>query len=114
MRTYGRTADELGNKTWHVVETDAAGRDDLVWVTTLAQCLRLQPGESPFHADCGIPAHVSVMTQIFPDYYVALTQRRFSAYFASLVITKLAAAQPTYQVDVVTHVGVSLAVEIAT
>ena len=108
MRTYGRVYDLYGRPTWVQVSTDVNGRNDLVWITTLIQCLKLSPGESPFYANYGIPAQRSVITQIFPDYYVTLTQRQFSQYFASLLVKKLNSFDPVYEIDAVTHVGVVL------
>lgn len=81
----------------------------MVWLTTLVQTLLLNLGESPFYAQYGIPAQQSVMQQVFPDYYVALTQQAFAPYFASLLITKVSGTSaPTYQVNVTTHQGVKL------
>jgi hypothetical protein len=103
MRTYGRR-----NGAWVVVETDANGFDDNVMITTLAQCLALSPGEDPFHADVGIPAQQSVVTQIYPDYYVALMQKKFSQYFAILTILRKTSADgitPEYQINAVSHQG---------
>ncbi len=76
MRTYGRI-----NGQWQeVTETTS------VWLTTLAQVLKLEQGESPFYANYGLPAQQSVLTQIVPDAAVARTQSQFSPYFASLTI----------------------------
>ena len=88
MRTYGRTRNVLtGAKTWWVVTTDVNGFNDSVWLTTLAQVCKLNLGESPFFQNYGIPAHPSVMTQIYPDFYMVRTQQQFSPYFASLLIS---------------------------
>jgi len=108
MRTYGRTYDLLGNPTWVTVETDDNGFDDMVWITTLIQTLKLNLGESPFFANYGIPAHSSVMTQIFPDYYIVYTQQQYARYFANLIVARLDDPKPLYQVNVVTHQGVVL------
>ena|SRR5271155_2234590 len=107
MRTYGRSLVN-GVLTWQEVQTDANGNNDLVWITTLAQVLLLNLGESPFYATYGIPAVPSVIQQIFPDYYVALTQQAFSQYFASLQVSKEAGSTPMYQLNVITHQGVTL------
>ena len=73
MRTYGRTQDVLtGKKTWVTVKTDPQGFNDMVMLTTLAQCLKLNLGESPFWADWGIPAYTSIVTQIHPDLYMEI------------------------------------------
>lgn len=122
MRVWGRVYDRLNpySWTWQAVETDVNGSDDLPMVTALAQVLLLSLGESPFYATYGIPGHQSVTTQIYPDYYVALTQQRYAQYFASLIITrrppeKLTLKQapvPTYDVRVVTHQGTRLSASI--
>lgn len=118
MRVWGRVYDTLNPDiwTWQAVETDENGSDDLVMVTALVQVLKLSLGESPFYGDYGIPGHQSVITQIYPDYYVALTQQRYSMNFASLIITRRPSSVktlkeeviPTYDVRVVTHQGVRL------
>lgn len=49
MRTFGRTTNILtGVKTWVEIDTDSAGFNDAVWLTTLVQVLKLNLGESPF------------------------------------------------------------------
>lgn len=115
LRTYGRTFDVNGNSNWTTVTTDANGFDDLVWVVTLIQNLQGILGESPFHADAGIPAVPSVLTQIPPDFYVANIQARFAQYFASLMIYREKITQttaqvppPTYRVNVITKQGAIL------
>ena len=90
MRTYGRTQDVItGKKTWWLVQTDFNGFNDSVYLTALAQVLKLNLGESPFFANYGIPAHQSVVTQVYPNYYLARTQQQFAGYFASLILTPL-------------------------
>jgi hypothetical protein len=127
MRTYGRVnsvstepfilgqsvlgqgmlgAGNPNGYVWVEVQTDANGFNDYVYITALIQCLKLQQGESPFWADWGIPARQSVVTQVFPDYYVTLMQQRFSQYFASLQITKIQSSTPTYNIALITHQGV--------
>lgn len=109
MRTYGRIQNEDGTKTWVTVETDAAGFDDNVWVTTLAQALKLNLGESPFHADVGIPQYQTIVTQVLPDFYVSQTQSQFAPNFASLTITRVQGSfPPVYQVNAVCHSGALL------
>ncbi|MHB8817314.1 MAG: hypothetical protein ACYDAE_29180, partial [Steroidobacteraceae bacterium] len=78
---------------------------------TLCQVLKLSLNESPFYADWGIPAHDSVVQQVFPDYYVSLIQQRFAPSFASLIISRNGVdpdGNPLYQVNVTTHQGVKL------
>lgn len=116
MRTYGRIYDERGTPTWVEVDTDANGYNDLVYLVTLAQVLYGEPGESPFFANYGIPARESVLTQVYPDYYVARTAQQFSQFFAALVVSRVpntprtlkAPNVPTYNVSVVTNSGAVL------
>jgi len=108
-RTYGRVNNEDGSKTWVVVETDANNFDDSVWLTTLAQCLKLNLGESPFYAGYGIPQMQTVVTQVLPSFYVMQTQSQFAPYFASLTITLVqGSSPPVYQVNAVCHNGAIL------
>lgn len=109
LRTWGRSHNRDGSLgQWTEVTTDQNGQNDLVYFTTLCQVLLLNLNESPFYANYGIPAHESVITQVFPDYYMAYTQQQFSQYFASLIVSKLPVATPTYNVNVTTHAGVKL------
>lgn len=111
MRTYGRITNADGSKSWVEVSTDANGNNDLVMLTTLCQVLKLSLNESPFYADWGLPARDSVVQQVFPDYYVSITQQRFAPYFALLLISRSgvdAEGDPVYQVNVTTHQGVKL------
>lgn len=118
MRTWGRVTDELGNKSWVEVTTDANGYNDAVWLTTLIQVFKLNLNESPFFSQFGIPARPSVITQVYPDFYVSFTQQQFAQYFASLIISKKvlldAKGKPTphYAVNVVTQYGSKIAVDI--
>jgi hypothetical protein len=128
MRTYGRTQDVLtGKKKWWVVTTDQNGFNDAVYLTDLAQVVKLNLGESPFFADWGIPAHPSVVTQIYPDFYVIRIQQRFAPRFASCIITPLPVAQgsadsfateqdgapaPRYYINVLTNYGAHIGVQV--
>ncbi len=115
MRTWGRTYDSLGNPTWVEVTTDANGFNDNVYLTALAQALKLNLGESPFYANVGIPQYQTIMTQVFPDYYVIMIQSLFAPYFASLVITRVVnVSPPQYNVQAVTHSGAILETAIPT
>ncbi len=91
-----------------MVTTDSNGQNDLVYFTTLCQVLLLNLNESPFYSNYGIPAHQSVVTQVFPDYYVTFTQQQFAPYFASLIISKFPTPEPQYKVNVTTHAGMKL------
>lgn len=112
MRTYGRVlVDPLqpdGPKRWVEVNTDAQGYNDHVYLTALAQVLKLNLGESPFWANYGIPARDSVLQQIMPDYNVVFTQQQFAPYFANLQIAKRKLPTPVYDIAVTTNQGVTL------
>ena len=109
MRTYGRVAG-----VWTEVDTDANGNSEYVLITTLIQVLKLNLGESPFYANYGIPAQQSVIQQIFPDFYVNVTQQQFAGFFASLSISKVPSTTPTYNVNLTTTQGTKFQAEIAT
>jgi hypothetical protein len=120
MRTWGRVQDTLtGAKTWVEVTTDANGFNDMVYLTALAQVCKLNLDESPFWADWGIPAHQSVMTQIPPDYYVALTQQRFAPHFMALTMMRMPNAidetgrpAPYYAIAALTNLGATVTVNV--
>ena len=128
MRTYGRTRDVLtGNKKWWVVTTDINGFNDSVYLTDLAQVIKLNLGESPFFANWGIPAHESVMTQIYPDFFLNRIQQQFSGRFASVILTPLPVDQgsadsfasgqdwgpaPRYYINVLTNYGSRIGVAV--
>ena len=115
MRVWGRVTNEDGTKTWVEVSTDPSGLNDAVNITWLAQALKLNLGESPFYGNWGIPAQQSVVTQIFPDFYVWKTQRRFAGLFGSLTVLRVPnLSTPTYQINLTTHVGAVVETEIAT
>ena len=108
-RVWGRIANPDGIKTWVEVSTAPDGSNDAVYVTALIQVLLLNLNESPFYAQNGIPAQPSVMTQIYPDFYVVRTQQQYAQYFASLLINKVTGVDyPLYDIKVVTHQGVML------
>ena len=109
LRNWGRQHNRDGTYgPWQEITTAADGSNDIVWFTVLCQVLLLNLNESPFYANYGIPAHPSVVTQVFPDYYVTFTQQQFAPYFGSLLITKQPLPSPTYNVNVTTHQGVRL------
>lgn len=115
MRTYGRITQPDGSLKWVVIETAPDGNNDVVWLTTLIQNLKLNLGESPFYANAGIPAHNSLVQQIAPDYYVSRVQAQFSGYFASLIVAKDDAARdPTYRINVTLNNGVKIIGKIPT
>lgn len=93
---------------WIEVDTDANGNNDLVWITTLCQCLRLNLDEDPSFANYGIPAIPAAQTGVPPDFYVAQMQKAFAPYFASLTINRVTAAnskKAEYKVNVMTNRG---------
>lgn len=119
MRTYGRLfaygpdgamldPQPAGYPQWKIVQTDADGSNDLVWLTTLLQCLKGNTNESPFYSQFGIAAEQSVLQQVLPDYYSARTQQQFAQYFAALTITKTSSRPPIYRVNVILHSGVKI------
>ena len=115
MRTYGRNYNEDGTYTWVEVTTDANEYNDNVYLTALAQALQLNLNESPTYANTGIPQQQTIITQVFPDYYVALMQNQFAPYFASLQIARVPNTNPpTYNINAVSHSGAILSKQIAT
>lgn len=119
MRTYGRVYDANGqNPKWVVIQTDANGFNDAVYLTTLIQVFKLNLGESPFYSQYGIPAQQTLVQQVAPDFYVMRTQSQFAQYFANLSCARNPTsgnpANPTYTVNVTTHVGAKLNLMVAT
>lgn len=102
MRTWGRI-ENTGE--WIEITTDPDGFNDAVWITTLAQVLQLNRGESPFFGNYGIPAQQSVISQLFPDWYVSETQAQFAGFFSSLSLRKIPDFDPRYEFDVTTNQG---------
>lgn len=116
LRTWGRVGQENGiGGSWTEVTTDTDGYNDAVYLTTVIQVLRLSLGESPFFANYGIPAQQSVVTQVFPDFYVAQTQQQFAPYFASIMLSRLQGApNPIYRGNIVAHNGAILQIQVPT
>jgi hypothetical protein len=118
MRTYGRIVpDPLypDVKKWVEVDTDVNGFNDMVWLTTLIQVIKLNLGESPFYSNYGVPAHSSIIAQLAPDYYMNYIQQNFSGYFMFLSITSAPGTtddsgipSPGYSVTVITQYGAYL------
>jgi hypothetical protein len=107
MRTYARLGSNSNSPgKWTVITTDAQGHNDYVWLITLIQCLLLGRGESPFYSQYGIPGPQAVISQIAPDYFVAVTQQQFSPYFAALIINRTSSNPPTYSINVTFNNGV--------
>jgi len=112
LRIWGRVYNPDGTWTWQAVETTPDGNNDNVYITNLIQVLKLNLNESPFYATYGIPAYDSVVTQVFPDYYVTLTQNKFSGYFASLIVNKVTDPTPTYNIRLTTNAGAVVTTQI--
>lgn len=108
MRTYGRQTQADGSLKWVEVSTAADGNNDLVWIVTLCQTLKLVLNESPFFANYGIPAIQSVITQVFPDFYVSRTQQQYAQYFASLIVYRQPLPTPNYTINITTNNGEKL------
>lgn len=100
--------DPVTGMIWRVVETDANGFDDAVYLTTLCQVLELNLGESPFYANFGIPAVPTIVQQVQPDFYLNRTQSQFAQYFAALLLSKQASYPPTYKLNVTTNQGAKI------
>jgi hypothetical protein len=67
----------------------------------------------------GIPAHQSVVMQVYPDFYMARTQQQFAGYFASLILLPIPEAydddgrpSPAYNVNVLTNYGSMIGVKV--
>lgn len=99
---------------WVAIESSAAGANDLVWLTTLCQCLLLNLGEDPQFSQYGIPAIPAIQQGVSPDAYVARMQQAFSQYFASLTVqrTNDNNGNPVYDINVMTHSGVVLSAQV--
>ena len=109
---YG-TGTGNGSLAWVEVTTDSSGQNDLVMLTTLCQVMKLSKNESPFYAQYGISAKQAFIQQVAPDYDMSVIQQQFAPFFASLVITKQSGSlDPTYDVNVITHQGVTLTAQV--
>ena|SRR5215472_16523694 len=120
LRVWGRTRNVLtGKKTWVEVTTDANGMNDAVYLTNLAQVCKLNLSESPFFASWGIPAHPSVESQLPPDFYIALTQKRFASRFMLLTVARQQDAidetgrpAPYYRFVAISQLGATLIADV--
>ncbi|GBQ07532.1 hypothetical protein [Saccharibacter floricola] len=82
MRVWTRIKQPDGSRRWQAVDGDEA---NIAW---LQNALLLQLGEAPFSTDWGIPVSQTLVTRIWPDYYLNLTQERFRETFPMLQITR--------------------------
>lgn len=110
-RVYGRIETANGLQ-WVEVDSDNGANNDAINITWLAQVLQLNLGESPFWTTWGIPQYKTIMTQVFPTYYVMLIQKQFSDYFSSLVISQLQYPAPVYRINLTTNKGQNVITEI--
>jgi hypothetical protein len=115
MRVWGRQYNENGTYQWVAVTTDANGDSSNCYLTALCQAIQLNLGESPFYANTGIPQQQTILTQIFPDWYVQNIQRQYAQYFASLTIVRVPGSfPPQYNVTAVCRSGAILNTTVAT
>lgn len=82
MRVWTRVRQSDGTRRWQAVDGDQA---NIAW---LQNALLLQLGEAPFNAEWGLPIRDTLVTQVWPDYYVNLTKQRFRDTFPMLQITR--------------------------
>ncbi|WP_077395442.1 hypothetical protein [Bombella intestini] len=102
MRVWTRVHQPDGRRVWKAVTGD---QGNIAW---LQNALLLQLGESPFWADWGIPVQQTLVSRVWPDYYLNLTQRRFRDIFPSLQITRKDGgngADPVYDISVILNNG---------
>ena len=97
MKTIGRNI-ETG--AWEYVSDP-----DLVRFAELCQVLKAEPREMPFNSNYGIPAQESVMSRIFPDYWMMKVQSQFVQFFLSLIISRDKSADFGYRVEVTLNNG---------
>lgn len=97
MRNYGVDS----NQNW-VEITDP----NYIYLSAVAQTLRLSLNESPIYGNYGIPAQQSVISQVAPNAAVINTQSQYAPYFSSLVITSQQnTPQPTYNISAIFQNG---------
>lgn len=115
MRVWGRNYNEDGSYQWVAVTTDANGYNENCYLTALCQALKLNLGESPFYANVGIPQQQTILTQVYPDWYISQIQRQYAQYFASLTIVRVQGSfPPQYNVTAVCYSGAILSTTVAT
>jgi hypothetical protein len=115
MRVWGRQYNDDGTYQWVAVVTDSNGDSSNCYLTALCQAIQLILGESPFYANVGIPQQQTIMTQVFPDWYVGQLQRLYAQYFATLTIVRVPGSfPPQYNVTAVCKSGAILNNTVAT
>ena len=113
MRTYGRGTDGK----WYQVNIDVNGKDDDIWLTTMAQVCASELEESPFFPSYGLPARASIVGRTHPDFFISRIREQFSKYFTSISIVKtidITNNAPTYHIDVQKQNGSAASVTIRT
>ncbi|QDH14162.1 hypothetical protein E3E12_08125 [Formicincola oecophyllae] len=86
MRVWTRQWQPGGKRRW------VATTGNQALIAWLQNALLLELGESPFHVDWGIPVTNSLVTRIWPTFYLEQTVGRFRDYFASLQVAPTAGA----------------------
>ncbi|UMM63143.1 hypothetical protein [Aristophania vespae] len=82
MRVWTRQFQSDGTRKWVAVTGNQA---IIAW---LQNNLLLQLGESPFYADKGLPVTQSLISRIWPDYYLNQLQEFFRDYVSTIQITR--------------------------
>jgi hypothetical protein len=114
MRIWARKYTTAYKYTWVEVTTDANGFNDAVYLSAFCQVLQLQPQESPFYAEYGIPSIQAVQSQVVPDTNVYFMQSKYSQYFISLQVIPAhqvdanGAIRPVYNVTAITNSGATI------
>ena len=99
--------------SWVLVQTDANGLNDQVYLTALCQWIKLNLGESPIFGNSGIPAQQTVMTQVYPDFYANAVQNFFAPFFVKCQVQRIPnTAAPAYNVNVTTHYGAAISTQV--
>lgn len=119
MRVWGRQVNSDLSYTWVEVETDANGYNDEAMLTAFCQVLQLQPGESPFYSQYGVPSIQAVQNQVFPTANVYFMQKLYSPNFVALSVSPTSSTDsnksvyPVYNVTAVANSGAILTRQVA-
>ena len=114
MRIWARKYSTPYKYTWVMVETDINGFNDAVYLSAFCQVLQLQPQESPFYAEYGVPSIQAVHDQLIPDTNVYFMQSKYSQYFISLQVVPAhqtdanGTVTPIYNVTAITNSGAKI------
>ena len=119
MRVWGRIVNPDLSYTWTEVTTDANGYNDEVMLTAFCQVLQLQPNESPFYSQYGVPSIQAVQSQLYPTANVYYMQQLYSPNFVALSVTPTTltenngAVTPVYNVVAIAQTGAILTAQVA-